>query len=116
MSRFIATLFLSLVVCSTTSADFFGSGANSLELEFVGIGKPNNAADTLSTGQSVGSVPYRYRIGMFEISREMIEKANAEAGLGLQLADLSAIGANGPNKPATGFGWYGAAIFVNWLN
>jgi formylglycine-generating enzyme required for sulfatase activity len=61
-------------------------------------------------------VPYAYRIGKFEISRDMVTKANAAGSLGITLGDMSLYGGNGPTKPATGVTWFEAARFVNWLN
>jgi formylglycine-generating enzyme required for sulfatase activity len=66
-------------------------------------------------------VDYEYRIGKFEISRSMVEKANADsalagAPLNISLADMTAYGGNGADKPATGVSWFDAARFVNWLN
>ena len=46
----------------------------------------------------------------------MINKANAEGGLGITLLDMTNFGGNGVNRPATGTSWYEAAKFVNWLN
>ena len=57
-------------------------------------------------------MPYVYRIAKYEISREMIEKANAAGGLGITLADMTNYGGNGPNRPATGVNWNEAARFV----
>lgn len=90
----------------------FGSGANSFSIDFVEIGNPGNAADT--TGY--GSVAYTYKLGKYEVSRDMVTKANAEGGLGITLADMSTYGGNGVNRPATGISWIEAARFVNWLN
>ena len=60
-----------------TRADTFGSGANTFDIEFVTIGNPGNAADTTGNPNPAGSVPYTYRMGKFEISEQMIDKANA---------------------------------------
>jgi formylglycine-generating enzyme required for sulfatase activity len=46
----------------------------------------------------------------------MITKANAAGSLGITMFDMSGIGGNGVNRPATGFGWNEAARFVNYLN
>ncbi len=102
--------------CARSSADVFGSGANSFSIEFVTIGNPGNPPDTTGSPSPAGSVPYAYRIGKYEISRDMIEKANAEGGLGITLADMTLFGGNGLNRPATGVTWLEAAQFVNWLN
>jgi hypothetical protein len=89
-------------------ADTFGSGANSFEIEFVTIGNPGNPPD--ANPNPAGAVPYEYRIGKYEISEQMIDKANALGALGITKD------ARGPDKPATGVSWYEAARFVNWLN
>ena len=90
----------------------FGSGANAFTMDFVTIGNPNNAPDT--TGY--GSVAYSYNLGKYEVSREMINKANSAEGLGITLFDMTNYGGNGVNRPATGISWYDAAKFVNYLN
>jgi len=52
-------------------------------------------------------VPYSYRIGKYEISEQMIDKANALGGLGITKDS------RGPDKPATNVTWFEAAKFVN---
>jgi formylglycine-generating enzyme len=91
-------------------ADIFGSGANSFQIEFVTIGNPGNPPDTTDRPVTDGAVPYRYRIGKYEISEQMIGKANALGGLGITMDS------RGPDFPATSVTWYEAARFVNWLN
>ncbi len=59
-------------------ADTFGSGTNTFDIEFVTIGNPGNAADTSGSPNPAGAVAYSYRMGKFEISEQMIDKANAE--------------------------------------
>src|SRR6476660_8576848 len=118
MRQHIYLLFcVRLVVASTVLiipivavADTFGSGGNSFGIEFITIGNPGNAADTTGDPSPAGSVPYVYRIGKYEISEQMIDKANALGGLGLTKD------ARGPDKPATSLSWFEAAKFVNWLN
>ena len=96
---------------SRDRADTFGSGANTFDIEFVTIGNPGNAADDGSANPDfAGSVPYIYRIGKFEISEQMIDKANAVGGLGITKDT------RGADKPATSMSWNEAARFVNWLN
>jgi formylglycine-generating enzyme len=92
------------------SADTFGSGVNSFDIEFVHIGSPGNLADTTGDPNPAGSVSYSYRIGKYEISEQMIDKANALGGLGITKDT------RGPDKPATRVSWFEAAKFVNWLN
>jgi hypothetical protein len=89
-------------------ADTFGSRANSFEIEFVTIGNPGNPPD--ASPNPAGAVPYEYRIGKYEISEQIIDKANALGGLGIT-HDM-----RGREKPATSVSWYEAARFVNWLN
>ena len=43
------------------------------------IGNPNNAADTTGNPNPVGSVSYMYNLGKYEVSRDMITKANTQA-------------------------------------
>jgi sulfatase modifying factor 1 len=93
-----------------TRADVFGNGGNSFEIEFVTVGNPGNAADTTGDPNPAGSVPYTYRIGKYEISEQMIDKASALGGLSISKDT------RGPNKPATSITWYESAQFVNWLN
>jgi len=101
---------------STAQADPFGSGTNAFDIDFVTIGNPGNVADTTGApNPAAGSVSYSYRIGKFEISEDMVDKANAmsaAAGNPLNIAKNS----RGPNKPATDISWFEAAKFVNWLN
>ena len=102
-----------LLISSATNraaADTFGSGANTFDIEFVTIGNPGNAADTTGNPNPAGSVPYTYRMGKFEISEQMIDKANALGGLGITKDT------RGADKPATSVSWNEAARFVNWLN
>jgi formylglycine-generating enzyme required for sulfatase activity len=91
-------------------ADTFGSGANTFDIEFVTIGNPGNAADTTGNPIPAGKVDYTYRVGKFEISEQMIEKANGLGGLGITKE------IRGADKPATAVSWNEAARFVNWLN
>ena len=106
----IAFLSLMLFCISTAGADTFGSGANQFDIDFVTIGNPGNAADTTGDPNPAGSVAETYRIGQFEISEDMIDKANAEGSLGISQDS------RGANKPATSISWFEAAQFVNWLN
>ena len=77
----IAQFFLGLV--ESAAGDMFGSGANTFDIEFVPIGNPGNPADTTGDPNPAGSVAYSYRIGKFEISEQMIDKANTVGGLGI---------------------------------
>ena len=111
-------LTLSLLAVSYQSAsatsllETFGSGDNAFSMEFVTIGSPGNAADTTGSPNSAGSVAYTYNLGIYEVSRVQITKAN----LGIMMAEMGSYGGNGANRPATGVTWYDAAKYVNWLN
>ncbi len=118
----VVWLLLAWGVLPTGSrADTFGSGDNLFEIEFVSIGTPGNIADTVTpTATSAplpsGSVDYIYSMAKYEISEEIIAKANAlseDTGNSLGLTvDVE----RGPQKPATGLSWFDAARFVNFLN
>jgi formylglycine-generating enzyme len=56
-------------------------------------------------------------MGVNEVSRGMISAYNAlGGGPTLTMADMTSVGGNGLNRPATGVSWNEAARFVNWLN
>jgi formylglycine-generating enzyme len=94
-------------------ADNFGSGGNQFSINFTTIDNPGNAAD--SNGR--GAVGYKYRMGVNEVSRGMIDAYNAMGGgPALTMSDMTSTGGNGANRPATGVSWNEAARFVNWLN
>jgi sulfatase modifying factor 1 len=111
-NRFAILLLLVALVRVSDRAwgDTFGSNANKFDIEFVTIGDPGNTADSGGDPDPAGAVDYSYRIGKFEISEDMIAKANAEGGLDITKDTRS------PNKPATSITWNEAARFVNWLN
>ena len=90
----------------------FGTGGNAFTMDFVTIGNPNNPADTTGVPNPVGSVGYVYNLGMYEVSRDQIDKANSVGSLGITYASNSST----VNKPGTGISWYEAAKYVNWLN
>ena len=101
---------------TTARADSFGTGLNTFTLDFVNIGNAGNvndaAFDNTPPGYSspYGGVGYEYRMGTYEISEDMIAKANTLGGL------LITKDTRGVNKAATNVGWNEAARFVNWLN
>ena len=117
MKTVVFVLTLLLCICTNAGADTFGGGLNQFEIEFVEIGDPGNIADTTGFPNPAGSVDYVYNIGKYEISRDMIEKANSDGGLEITLNDMSFVtGGPRPDMPATGVSWNEAARFVNWLN
>ena len=105
---------LALGVSFTTArADTFGSGGNAFTIDFVTIGNPGNANDSGTTGSffsPYGGVGYTFRMGTYEISEDMIAKANTLGSLGITKENRAA------DKPATFVTWNEAARFVNWLN
>ena len=107
-----------IFACHSARAEIisFGSEANLFTMEFVPIGNPGNAADTTGSPNPAGSVGYSFNMGKFEVSRDMITKANNLGGLGITLQDMYSYGGNFDQRPATGVSWYEAAKFVNWLN
>jgi formylglycine-generating enzyme required for sulfatase activity len=111
--RIVFTLLVLLFssVPTIVLGDTFGSGANTFDIAFVNIGNPGNSADTTGDPNPAGSVPYTFRMGQFEISEQMIDKANALGGLGILRFDIV-----GPNQPIIQVAWNQAARFVNWLN
>ncbi len=88
----------------------FGTASNQFQMEFVTIGDAGNAADTTGSPNPAGAVGYKYGLGKFEVSEDMIEKFNASQSL--QITKDT----RGTAKPATSVSWNGAARFVNWLN
>jgi len=114
VSRLFVVIFLGgLCAHGQTVIETFGSGVDDeFTIEFVSIGNPGNTAD----GNGWGSVAYAYRMGKYEVSRNQITKANNIGSLGIDMSNLSSIGANGPNHPAVGINWFEAAKFVNFLN
>lgn len=99
---------LAWLLTGSASADTFGSGANTFEIDFVPIGAVGNAAD--EAPNSAGAVDYLYRMGKYEVSEAMIDVANQLGGLGITKDT------RGANQPATSVSWFEAARFVNWLN
>jgi len=115
-------LILSLLALGYQSAsaqlvtESFGAGANAFTMDFVTIGNPNNVADTTGFPNPAGSVNYIYRIGKYEVSREMINKANIAGGLNIQMYVFTDPDRNANKKPASAINWDEGAKFVNWLN
>ena len=82
--RFDFTITIVLFCCCVTSsalADSFGENTLQFEIDFVTIGNIGNSPDLTGTPNPAGSVGYQYAIAKFEVSREMVEKANTIAGL-----------------------------------
>jgi len=115
-TKLVYASLLCLLLSHPAFADLFGSGANQFSMDFVPIGNPGNADDTSGDSNPAGKVEYVYRIAKYEVSRDMITKANTVGSIGITMADMTSYGGNGVNRPATGVSWNEAARFVNWLN
>jgi formylglycine-generating enzyme required for sulfatase activity len=122
---------------SAARADVFHMGPGLTSLEFVTVGNPGNAADTRYDSNGFGSVPYKYRMGTYDVtSGQYTEFLNAVAKAdpfylydnGPMSEDPNACiarsGAPGsysyavidsPNKPVVWVGSLEAARFANWL-
>ena len=110
-------LLITLLHFSAVSfADEFGTGGDQFTIAFIGIGYRGNLDDTTGDPNPAGMVGDPYSIGRHEVSRDMVTKANNLGTLGITLADMTGMGGNGPNRPASGVSWNEAARFVNWLN
>ncbi|MCB1096140.1 MAG: SUMF1/EgtB/PvdO family nonheme iron enzyme [Verrucomicrobiae bacterium] len=108
-------LVTAVLVCADARGDQFGSGDNIFEVDFVTIGAPGNPP--FSEGRPYGVVDYVYRLAKYEVSLDLITKANAEGQLGLpQSLDEAIEAAPRPAMAATGLSWNHAARFINWLN
>jgi hypothetical protein len=106
-------LALGMTTNGTARADTFGSGGNAFTIDFVNVGNPGNANDSGTTGSyfsAFGGVAYDFRMGTYEVSEDMITKANAVGSLGITKDT------RGVDKPATSVSWNEAARFVNWMN
>lgn len=111
----LAILSLALFYVPSAQADTFGSGPNTFDIEFVRIGNPGNPDDATGYPIPVGKVDYVYRIGKYEISEDMVNKANAETAN--DPIPINILHNNrGPNKAVTSVSWLQAELFVNWLN
>jgi hypothetical protein len=120
MKTIIAGFAILLATCGMAAdslADTFGTGTNQFTIDFVTIGNPGNPPDTTGSPNPAGSVSYVYRMGIYEISRDMVTKANVGSNLSLTLDPMGFLtGGPRPDMPATGVSWNEAARFVNWLN
>jgi formylglycine-generating enzyme required for sulfatase activity len=98
-------------------ADTFGSEPNTFEIQFVTIATPGNPPDFNGDPNPAGKVDRVFRMGKYEISRDMVNKANSSGSLNITLSPMNfVVGGPRPDMPATGVSWNEAARFVNWLN
>ena len=105
MKTYLVLLGMALT-CQTASAQLvtetFGSATDAFSIDFVTIGNPGNVADDTTRTETPGAVAYTYQIGKYEVSRDMILKANSAGGLEITLWDMSDYGGNGVNRPGDG--------------
>jgi formylglycine-generating enzyme required for sulfatase activity len=106
---------LGALATTISRADDFGSDNHTFRIDFNEVGNAGNANDAGAGGGSYfspyGGVAYNFRIGTYEISQDMIERATASG----MTRDVTA-GAWAGNRPAANITWIHAAGFVNWLN
>ncbi|MBN8249393.1 MAG: hypothetical protein J0L84_18360 [Verrucomicrobia bacterium] len=100
----VTAALMCMIALLWVRGDTFGTGANSFTMDFVTIGNPGN-----EPRGGEGGVDYVFRMGTYEVSREMVVKADVAGDLGFALS----YGASA--KPAL-LTWNEAARFVNWLN
>ena len=106
----LASVSLVTPALASLSIDTFGTGGNAFTMNFVDIGNPGNAPDETGAPNPAGAVAYSYRMSPYEVSVDMVTKANTAGVLGITYTDRTG------NKPATSVSWNEAARFVNWLN
>jgi formylglycine-generating enzyme required for sulfatase activity len=126
MTKILCFAFFTILISSQSWAQLitssFGSGANAFDMDFVTISNPGNLGDVEQVNpipQNGGSVSYVYAMGKYEVTRDMINKANAAANIGITLVSWPVSygsDVNGPLRPAGGISWNEAARFVNYLN
>lgn len=88
-----------------------------IDIEFVSIGNPGNAADTGGT-PGCGAVGYEYRIGKYEITNAQWNAFTAVAGApkgNPTLAYDTSVYYRGVQQPTNNVSWYEAAQFCNYL-
>lgn len=119
LSFTILVCFQNLVTAQnlTSKNQTFGSGVNSINIDFVDVSYTSYLPDTIGNSDNwIGYFTYGYRISKYEVTRSQIANANAQLGLNLIQADMTNLTGNGDNKPTTGLSWIDAAKFVNFLN
>lgn len=57
-----------------------------------------------------------YSDSNFRYNQRSAKARNSGGSLGITLQDMTSVGGNGVNRPATGVSWNEAARFTNWLN
>ena len=84
-------------------------GSTTINMDFVTVGNPGNAADT--HGDGYGAVSYTYNIGKYEVT-----KNQWDAVVGANTTDLlDDPGSWSGDQPVASISWHDAAMFCNWL-
>ncbi len=88
-------------------------GPTSVNIDFVTVGNPGNAADTdVNTNRNgYGAVDYVYKLGTYEVTRNQWDTVAGVAGITIGVGVPRFSG----DQPVTEVAWYGAAQFCNWL-
>ena len=61
-------LAIAILAAGSAQADVFNMPAGQTSLQFVTVGDPGNAADTLTDGTGYGSVGYTYQMGKYDVT------------------------------------------------
>jgi formylglycine-generating enzyme required for sulfatase activity len=120
----------SLLTLAVTSA-LITSASASITMDWVNVGNPGNAADTLT---GYGAVAYAYQIGKHEVTNSQYGAflnakgaSNSGAIYSSNMADygITQTGSSGSfnysvtsgfeNKPVVHVSWFDAARFANWM-
>src|SRR5262245_45911488 len=112
MTWAVTVLFLVFIAISTAEA---------VTIDMVNVGNAGNAPDTRYNSTAVGSVPYSYRIGKYEITAgQYTEFLNAVAGEdanGLYNLEMDPIWPTGPHIEQTGSSPnYSYSVGSDWAN
>ncbi len=109
---------LIVFVCVMAAVNFASAdNIRGINIDFVTIGNPDNAADTGGT-PGCGAVSYNYRIGKYEVTNVQWNAFTAAAGIPIgnpsNAYDQSAY-YTGDQKPTGMVSWYETLQFCNYL-
>ena len=101
-----------LASAAAAQGDTITHGSTTINMDFVTVGNPGNAADTtvMNGGTSgYGSVGYTYRIGAYDVT------AAQWAAVIAADPNVGTAGYWSGSQPVAGVSWNEAAMFCNWL-
>ena len=104
LTAIVACLVLGSLASAATTITWGGTSVN---MDFVTVGNPGNAADDTA----YGAVGYTYRIGTYEVSETQWDAVSAASSTDL----LDNSGRWSGNQPVAAISWHEAAMFCNWL-